>query len=370
MAHNIEIRTVNGVEVASFAENGKKERAWHGLGEGQQIFDRPMFVKEALEACHANYQVSLQPVASLTPEILALMGEGKPIDPDLLLKQIVGDKKATMRLDYNETLGLVSDKYGIVQNEDAFKFVDLFCSGQFADRQETPVIETCGVLGKGERVFVTAKFPEKIVLDAGRDDLVEMYMTFTTSHDGSGAVRAMVTPVRVVCNNTLQLAMGRNIGRVSFRHTSNVMNRIDLLNKENAEFAAKALNVYDVYKTSLESAFSHLRSIKITEAQLDDILAEVLLSDEYKKLWKQTHNIESEGIPTRSKNIFNGVKEAMEVGIGQELLESGTALWALNGLTTYFQNNANYKDAETKFDSIMDGNVYQKVNKAYELLTV
>ena len=365
MAHNIEIR--NGV--ASFAENGKKERAWHNLGDDQQIFDRPMFVHEALKACHADYTVQAQPVAALSPEVMEMIQNGQDVPFSLLQDLIVADKMATMRLDHNETLGLVSDKYGIVQNEDAFKFVDLFCSGQFAERDNTPVIETCGVLGKGERVFVTAKFPEKIVLDAKRDDLVDMYMTFTTSHDGTGAVRAMVTPVRVVCNNTLTMALSHNIGRVSFRHTSNVMNRLDLLNKENAEFAAKALNVYEVYKNGLEQAFDHLKNIKLSEKELDNILAEVLLSDEYNKIYKQTGTIESDGIPTRSKNIFIGVKNAMEVGIGQDLLESGTALWALNGLTTYYQNTANFKDAETKFDSIMDGNVYNKVNKAYSLLT-
>ena len=364
MAHNIEIR--NGV--ASFAENTLKERAWHNLGEGQQLFDRPMFVKEALEACHANYKVALQPIVALSPEIEQMIKDGKDVPFSLLQDLIVDNKKATMRLDYNETLGVTSDKYGIVQNEDAFKFVDLFCSGQLSERENTPVIETCGVLGKGERVFVTAKFPENIVLDAKRDDLVEMYMTFTTSHDGTGAVRAMVTPVRVVCNNTLQLAMANNIGRVSFRHTSNVMNRIDLLNEENAEFAAKALNVYEVYKNGLKQSFDHLRNIKVSEKELDQILAQVLLTDDYLKIYNQTGSIESDGIATRSKNIFVGVKDAMENGIGQDLLESGTALWALNGLTTYYQNNANYKDAETKFDSIMDGNVYNKVNKAYDLL--
>lgn len=364
MAHNIEIR--NGV--ASFAENGKKERAWHGLGDDQQIFDRPMFVHEALKACHADYTVQAQPIAALSPEVMEMIQNGQDVPFSLLQDLIVADKMATMRLDHNETLGIVGANYGIVSNEDAFKFVDLFCSGQFADRDNTPVIETCGVLGKGERVFVTAKFPEQIVIDAKRDDLVDMYMTFTTSHDGTGAVRAMVTPVRVVCNNTLTMAMSSNIGRISFRHTSNVMNRLDLLNKENAEFAAKALNVYEVYKNGLEQAFDHLKNIKLSEKELDNILAEVLLSDEYNKIYKQTGTIESDGIPTRSKNIFIGVKNAMEVGIGQELIESGTALWALNGLTTYYQNNANFKDAETKFDSIMDGNVYNKVNKAYNLL--
>ena len=185
MAHNIEIRKINGVEVASFAENGKRERAWHGLGDDQQIFDKPMFVSEALKACHADYSVKLQPIVALSDEILQAIESGERIEADKLLSLIVPNTRATMRTDLNKSLGIVSDKYGIVQNEDAFKFVDMFCSGKFAERDNTPTIETCGVLGNGERVFVTAKFPQPIILDAKRDDLVDMYVVFTTSHDGT-----------------------------------------------------------------------------------------------------------------------------------------------------------------------------------------
>ena len=58
----------------------------------------------------------------------------------------------------------------------------------------------------------------------------------------------------------------------------------------------------------------------------------------------------------------------MESGIGQDILDKGTALWAINGVTTYFQNEANFKNGEVMFDNMMDGNVYKKVNKAYEML--
>ena len=345
MASMIEIR--NGV--ASFAENGRKERAWHGLGEGQQIFDRPMFVAEALDACHANYKVELQPLVT-----------NVGIDVPKFM--------ATVRTDVNEVLGVVSEKYGVVQNEDAFRFVDMFCSGQFADRDNTPLIETCGVLGHGERVFVTAKFPKPIVLDANRDDLIEMYVVFTTSHDGSGAVRCMVTPIRVVCNNTLSLAMNKNIGRVSFRHTLNVHSKLDLLKRENAEFAYKTLNVYQVYENGLKESLNHLKNIKLSEKDLDNILAEVLLAPEAAKVFHTEGDIYSDDIATRGRNIFLSAKEAIEVGVGQEGQERGTGLWAINGLTTYFQNTASYKNRESKFDSLMDGDAYKKVNKAYELI--
>jgi phage/plasmid-like protein (TIGR03299 family) len=361
MAHGIEER--NGK--FSFAENGSRERAWHGLGE---VVNEPMFVADALKLCRADYNVALQPIVALSDELVSAMDNGTFINAAILKNLLVEGRKATIRTDHNIALGITSDAYGIVQNSDAFKFVDMFCSGKFADRDNTPVIEACGVLGKGERVFITAKFPKPIVLDAQRDDLVEMYVVFTTSHDGTGAVRCMCSPVRVVCQNTLNLAMKKNIGRIAFRHSSKVMSRLDLLNKENAEFAYNALGVADVYAKGLKESFDHLRNIKLAEKDLDTIIAEITLADEAKKAFLETRNIEHEDIKTRGRNIFLGMKEAMEVGIGQDILERGTALWAINGITTYYQNQANYKNDEVMFDNIMDGNVYKKVNKAYDML--
>ena len=360
MPANIEM--VNGV--ASFAENGRRERAWHGLG---QVVNEPMFVKDALKLCHADFNVGLQKVVALSEELQNAMDNGEFINAAMLRDLLIDNTMATMRLDTNKSLGIVSDKYGIVQNEDAFKFVDMFCSGKFANRDNTPVIETCGVLGKGERIFVTAKFPKSIVLDAKRDDLVDMYVVFTTTHDGTGSVRCVCTPVRVVCNNTLNWAMKENIGRIAFRHSSKVMSRLDLLNEENAEFAYKALNVAETYANGLKESFDHLRNIKLAERDLDNIIAQVVLAPDAAKEFMQTRNIESDAIKTRGRNIFLGVKECLESGVGQEGQERGTAMWLLNGLTSYYQNEATERSEEIKFDSILDGNIYKKVQKAYDL---
>ena len=293
MAHNIEIR--NGV--ASFVENGKKERAWHRLG---QVFDGPMTVTEALELSHADYQVGLQPVIALTPAMVDIMSNGGDYNTDLLLEAIVRGKKATMRLDTLKPLGIVSDSYGVVQNEDAFKFIDTLCSGEIGNGH-TPVIETAGVLGNGERVFITAKFPEQIILDNKGDDRVEMYVVFTTSHDGTGAVNCMVTPTRVVCNNTLNFAQKHNLGKLSLRHSSNIMSRLDLASAENAEFAFKAMHMYEIYKKSLEESFVHLQNVRIAERDLDNILAQVLLSEPNYKIYKETGNIDHKDISTFGK---------------------------------------------------------------------
>lgn len=360
MAANIEIRN----NVASFVENTKNGLAWHGLG--QQV-DGAMHVDEALKLSHADYEVLMQPVMVLTPEVQEQILNGG-IDEDTLLSLIIPKTKATVRTDINQSLGVVSDSYGVVQNADAFKFVDMLVSGKFADRENTPVIETAGVLGRGERVFVTAKFPKQIVLDAQRDDLVDMYACFTTSHDGTGSVRCVITPVRVVCNNTLNLALSNNIGRIAFRHSSNIMSRLDLLNEENAKFTYDTLNLYDVYSKGLKEQFDHLRNIRVSEKDLDNILADVLLSPEAAAVFHKTQNIESEGIKTRGRNLFNNVKLAMENGIGQDIQERGTALWAVNGLTTYYQNEANFSTDEIKFDSLMQGNAYNKVQQLQNAL--
>ena len=342
MAANIEER--NGVY--SFVENGKSGLAWHHLG---QRVDGAMHVEEALKLSHADYNVMMQPVMVLTPEVQERILNGG-IDEDTLLSLIIPKTKATVRTDINQSLGVVSDTYGVVQNSDAFKFVDMLCSGKDTDREDTPVIETAGVLGRGERVFVTAKFPKQIVLDARRDDLVDI-----------------ITPIRVVCNNTLNLALRQNIGRLYFRHSSNVMSRMDLLNSENAEFAYKTLNLYEVYSNGLKEQFDHLRNIRLSEKDLDRIIAEVMLSPDAFEAFKRD-GINSSEIKTRGRNLFLNVKEALESGVGQDIQESGTAMWALNGLTTYYQNVANFSNEEIKFDSLMQGNAYNKLQKAQELL--
>ena len=86
---------------------------------------------------------------------------------------------------------MVGKDYQVVQNRDAFSFFDSIVEG------EGILYETAGALGKGERLFVTAKLPNYIWV--GNDDLIEKYLFLTTSHDGFGAITAAFTPVRLVC---------------------------------------------------------------------------------------------------------------------------------------------------------------------------
>jgi phage/plasmid-like protein (TIGR03299 family) len=360
MAHNIEIKEGR----ASFVENGRKSRAWHRLGT---VYDRPLTVKEALYGCHADYKVALQPLAVITPDIRREMDYGSVMALQLN-NAIVPKYMATMRLDTHKMLGIVTENYGVVQNEDAFKFIDMLVTGKLTDAEHTPVIETAGVLGEGERVFVTAKFPEDIILDNKGNDRVEMYIVFTTSHDGSGAVNCLVTPVRVVCNNTLNLAMKVNSGKLSLRHSRNVMNRLDLRKKENAEFTYKTLDMYDVYKNSLEKEFKHLQNIMLAEQDLMRILAEVTYEDEDLKIFRKSKDVYDCGISQSAFHRINRMREIVESGIGQDSEDKGSALWLINGITSYYQNYAIYKSSETKFDSIQNGTASRKLQEAYNLV--
>ena len=360
MAHNIEIRE----GIASFAENGKKQRAWHRLG---QVFDRPMYVQEALEASHANYRVEMRPLIPIISDMARF--EGLNLEGEEVEGLIIPNAMCTMRMDTKRVLGMVSDSYGIVQNEDAFKFIDTLCSGKDNDRKDNPSIECCGVLGNGERVFITCKFPEDIILNAKMDDRIERYLVFTTSHDGTGAVRCVITNVRVVCNNTLNLALRQNSGRFAFRHSANVMSRLDLTNEENAKFAYKSLNLEREYNECFAAELERLRSLQITKKQVMDLVANVVLPEDSLKVYNSVGTIEHEDISTRSKNLYNSMLQAIHEGVGQDSIESGNALWFINGVTSFYQNNANYKNGEVKFTSIMDGNVARKVQKAYELVS-
>lgn len=361
MASNIEIR--NGE--ASFVENGRKERAWHRLGT---VFDRPLTVKEALHYSHADYRVALQPLAVITPDIQREIDTGSVMALQLG-NAIFPNVMATVRLDTHQPLGIVSENYGVVQNEDAFQFIDTLVTGKLAEQEHMPVIETAGVLDGGKRVFVTAKFPDEIILDNKDDDRIEMYMVFTTSHDGKGAVKCMVTPVRVVCNNTLNLAIKHNAGSLSLTHSRNIMNRLDLRNHENAEFAHKALGTYNIYKKSLEEEFKHLENIILAENDLMRILAEITYEDEDLKILRKTGLIFHHEISNSGINRLHKLRDVVESGVGQEIGIKGTGLWLINGITSYFQNEAKFKSEETKFDSIQNGNAARTMQHAYQLIT-
>lgn len=354
MAHMIEIYEDGS---ASYVENRKREIAWHKLGQG---FDRQLTVAEAIEGCRANYEVEPRRLSNLTAEQIEAVMAGQPITIDPA--QLVDTWKAVTRNDNNNTLGVVRQRYEIVQNIQAFEFIDFLTTGQLGQKAS---IECAGVLGKGERIFITAKFDESIMIGGKKNDLLDMYAVFTNSFDGSSPVCCMITPIRVVCNNTLNMAFGSNTGRFNLRHTKSIHNKI-LVNEENMRNAASCLNILDQYTSDMQANIERLGNTKITNTQADHIIKEVLCPDYLlKKLHDNKYNINNNDFSTRFRNTVEAVRSSVYSGVGQNVGQKNTGLWLINGFTTAFQNGMKEIDSERKFTNMMSGTFYNKLNMAY-----
>lgn len=314
MAHNL--NETNGK--ISFAST---EKAWHGLG---QIVKNAMTSKEAIELGGLGYEV-------IKEQIYA--------DVDGIGKIAIPDNFATIRKDTNTPLGVVGNRYEIVQNADAFVFFDAIVG------QGQAIFETAGALGKGERIFVTAKMPNYIRI-AGTDDVTEVYVVLTNTHDGSGAVICGITPVRIVCQNTLRMAMKGMVNKVAIRHTKNAEN--------NLLQAHKLLSITNEYTEKMNQAVNALSLKKVSDAQVKQLIEGLFPS-------------ESEGT-TRIENIRKEVLNSYYTGVGQEGI-LGTAWGVLNGITHYTSHAKSYKDADTKFNNlILDGASSKLVDNAMSML--
>ena len=131
--------------------------------------------------------------------------------------QKVHDTFANVRMTDNSILGVVGKDYKIIQNREAFMWTDALLG-------EGAVYETAGSLREGRRVWLCAKLPEPIDLVGDR---VDMYLLFTNSHDGSSSIRVAVTPIRVVCQNTLTYGLKAARRTWSIRHTSGAKERLN-----------------------------------------------------------------------------------------------------------------------------------------------
>jgi phage/plasmid-like protein (TIGR03299 family) len=200
MAHNINFNEQTGKH--SFFS--VKEKPWHGLG--QIVSDYPNS-KDALIFAGLDYKVEKRRLFAETNKFSIWEEENR------VQKIEVPNFLATIRTDTQQVLGIVGNDYEVIQNTDAFNFFDIIVDGEGIQ------YETAGALGHGERIFITAKLPGYIKV--GSDDLIEKYLFLTTSHDGFGSITAAFTPIRIVCQNTLNAALGNCSNCIKIRHTQN-----------------------------------------------------------------------------------------------------------------------------------------------------
>ena len=205
-----------------------REKPWHGLGT---------MVAEALTSAAALRLAGLDWMVVQEPVYTGY-------------NEMVKGYKANVRSSDRKVLGVVSDRYKVVQNVDAFSFTDELLGKGVR-------YETAGSLQEGKKVWLLARLPREYIIAGER---ISPYLVFSNTHDGSGSVKVAVTPVRVVCNNTLNLALDTAKRSFSMIHTGNIHDKI--------QEAKDTLFMAEKYMDSLGIEFEQLRRQKITDAQI------------------------------------------------------------------------------------------------------
>jgi len=341
MAHNLSFNERTG----KYSFFSVQEKAWHGLG---QIVEQYPTSEEAIKHAGLDYEVVKSPLFTQGSDIVEStdgieMGSCELDVPNYF---------ANVRADNNTVLGVVGKDYQIIQNREAFSFFDSIVGG------DGIFYETAGALGQGERIFITAKLPDYIRVGNG-DDVVEKYIFLTTSHDGSGSITAAFTPVRIVCQNTLNASLRNMSNVVRIKHTSGAKQRI--------EDAYKVMGLANTISNQLEGIFNAWTKVKVTDPEIKKLIQLALCPN------KETLELIKKGAEDEISTVFkNTVEEAFGYAMMSDTQQmdttKGTLFGAYNAVTGYYQNVRNYKNDEAKLQSIILGGTAQlKSQKAFEL---
>ena len=295
-----------------------REKPWHGLGT--RVEEAPSSA-DALRLAGLDWQVVQQPIYT----------EGK---------ELISGYKANVRDSDRKVLGVVSERYRIIQNEEAFSFTDALL-GQGVR------YETAGSLQEGRKVWLLARLPREYIMSG---EHISPYLVFSNTHDGSGAVKVALTPVRVVCNNTLNLALDTAERSWSMIHTGNIRDKI----KE----AEDTLFHAEKYMERLGKEFEDLRGREVTDGQIREYIEQLL-------------PIEEDATPIQSRNIIRLRKDMERRYFDAPDLQDvgGNAYRFINAVSDFathaspLRRTANYN--ENLFSRTMDGNPL--IDRAYQL---
>jgi len=216
-----------------------REVPWHGLGV---VVEEAPNSKEAIKLAGLDWDVVQTPIYVKNNDILESI-------PNLY---------ANVRSTDNKVLGVVSNRYRVIQNREAFEFTDaLVTSGEVR-------YETAGSLFEGRKIWLLAKLPEEIVLG----DKVIPYLVFTNSHDGKNAVQVAITPVRVVCNNTLTMALNNAERTWTTKHIGNLQAKL--------VEARKTLELTYNYMEKFKEEAEIYAQIHLSDNDAEDIIAKLI----------------------------------------------------------------------------------------------
>ncbi len=306
MSHDLEL--VNG-KPASFAS--RREPAWHGLGTIVNT-DNATWQELAEPAGLLNWNVRKVRVADI---IGSHYNFGKE-DPHYVVRD---NPYGTGQIDI---LGTVSGRYQVFSNESTLEFADTLVNG--SDIVEDSIFgkrswETLGAIDEGRKIFGSIAIEREIVLDEqGANDVVKIYLLVANSHDGTRKLTVLITPVRVVCQNTLNFALSGAKQSFMIKHTGSMNGRVDE--------ARNTLQITDKYIQRFEE-----ESRKLFETPVSD--------QKFFEIVKAFHGNEPEESNKRGVTVWNQkVEQAMSLWRGETQANiAGTAWAAVNALTEQAQ---------------------------------
>ena len=323
MAHMIDTTSRS---TASYAST---QREWHGLG---QMMQRGAAIEEWQRQAGMDYQIKRGYIRYATArfdEAHDAIGNLKKVE----------DKVVLFRSDTGAALGVVSDGYKVVQPAEVLEFFR-----EWADAGGV-TIESAGVLFGGKRYFATAKLADAVSIDGGRDRVVP-YALLSTSADGTLATEARWTTVRVVCNNTLRMAMGsKSEFKVSHRSVFNPSNARDAIEAAQEDFGA--------FMTTARA----LANIKVDSQKAEELTLKLVM--------KSSEEVARESAAfARIMALFNGDAKGANFETAHD-----TAWGWLNAVTEYADHHVRARSDENRQASALWGPGDALKAKALDLVT-
>ena len=305
-------------EVESMMYNSKNDVPWHKLGESVEGLATS---EEALGKAGLDWRVTKEPM------LVNMNGE----------KVTVPDNYAVVRDTDKAVLGVVGERYHPLQNHDAFGFFDELVG------EEQAIYETAGSLRGGKRVWLLAKLPDFIRIE-GHEDFIQKYVLLFNSHDGTKPLTMKITPVRVVCNNTLSLALKGKGDEIKIRHTATLHDRLSE--------AHKALGIANTIYNEVEEILNGMSRKHLKTNDMQKYFERVI------------------GTSTRAENMIEEVFQTMEEGAG--VIEDdlrGTVYHAYNGLTEWVDHVKDFNKGTDQLDAIWFGSGERTKKKAFKEAT-
>lgn len=303
--------------MAHLVESGvyANEVPWMGLGDGRVLHDdegegRKLYADEAITKGGLDWEVGLVPVE--------------------YRGQTVEGKFFTVRDRDDKVLGVVGRSYRPVQNREGFALLN-----DLVDSDEVG-IETALALRGGRTVAIVARRPDDVLI-AGETHVP--YLVFTNSHDGTGSVKMLASLVRVVCANTLNMALSgaKNVHRV--RHTASATSRI--------HEAREALKISFDYSDTLAVMGEDLVATKVSDREFEKFLRELVPTPEPGEAGENARAISGrERTREKIRGVYRGADNLANI--------RGTAWGVLNAVAEYEDHAKGYRTDDRRFQAIVE----------------